>query len=221
MHNTHLPSTFFSALSTSIQHSRNALGGKKAYKDKTASQTLGRTGYAFIKHSTRKRWVNSFTLRLLYPGKKATDIQQIGNWRIPKTVLRWWVREFQSVSGIQIRPTSTQTLATQDRPHQCKPWYILFQPVRKRARSQTMSTVGVVTSSAGIYTHIRLCVYMVLYYTHTHTHKIYYSRGHPSQPPPKSKFKKHRFCRYDSIKRLTWFTLRPKSATEIDWWLVH
>jgi hypothetical protein len=40
-------------------------------------------------------------------------------------------------------------------------------------------------------------------------------------PPPKTKFKKHRFCRHDDIKVFTWFTLQPKSATEIGWWLVH
>jgi hypothetical protein len=33
--------------------------------------------------------------------------------------------------------------------------------------------------------------------------------------------KKHRFCRHANIKRYTWHTLRPKSATEIGWWMVH
>ena len=50
-----LPSVFFSALSIVVQHSRTALCGMKAYKGKTASQTLGRTGYAFINPATRKR----------------------------------------------------------------------------------------------------------------------------------------------------------------------
>jgi hypothetical protein len=39
--------------------------------------------------------------------------------------------------------------------------------------------------------------------------------------PHKLKFKKHRFCRHSDIKSFTWFTLQPKSATEIRWWLVH
>jgi len=38
---------------------------------------------------------------------------------------------------------------------------------------------------------------------------------------PKAKFTKHRFCRHDDIKCFTWFTLRPKSATEIGWWRVY
>jgi hypothetical protein len=43
----------------------------------------------------------------------------------------------------------------------------------------------------------------------------------PPPNPPKPKFKKHRFCGYYDIKSFTWFTLQPKSATEISWWLVH
>jgi len=35
------------------------------------------------------------------------------------------------------------------------------------------------------------------------------------QPPTKLKFKKHRLCRHEDMKRFTWFTLPPKSATEI------
>jgi hypothetical protein len=45
------------------------------------------------------------------------------------------------------------------------------------------------------------------------------------QPPPpkptKLKFKKHGFCRCYDIKCYTRFPLRPKSATEVGWWLVH
>jgi hypothetical protein len=40
-------------------------------------------------------------------------------------------------------------------------------------------------------------------------------------PPSQVKSKKHRFYRHDYIKRLAWFTLQPKSITEIGWWLVH
>jgi hypothetical protein len=39
--------------------------------------------------------------------------------------------------------------------------------------------------------------------------------------PPKLKYKNHRFCRYYGIKSFTWFPVQPKSATEIDWWLVR
>lgn len=42
-------------------------------------------------------------------------------------------------------------------------------------------------------------------------------------PPTKSKKKKkiQSFCRHDDMKRFMWFSLQPKSATEIDQWLVH
>jgi hypothetical protein len=39
--------------------------------------------------------------------------------------------------------------------------------------------------------------------------------------PLESKFQKHRFCRHDDMKLFTWFTLQPKSATGVGWWLVH
>jgi hypothetical protein len=37
----------------------------------------------------------------------------------------------------------------------------------------------------------------------------------------KPKFKKHGFCKYYDIERFTSLNLQPKSATEIDWWLVN
>ena len=39
--------------------------------------------------------------------------------------------------------------------------------------------------------------------------------------PTNWKLKKQRFCRHDDIKRFAWFTLQPKSGTQISWWLVH
>ena len=35
-----------------------------------------------------------------------------------------------------------------------------------------------------------------------------------------SKVEKQRFCRHEDIEDFMWFTLQPKSATEIGWWLV-
>ena len=40
-------------------------------------------------------------------------------------------------------------------------------------------------------------------------------------PPKPPKTEKKTYCRYYDIKSFTWFTLHPKSATEISWWLVH
>jgi len=40
-----------------------------------------------------------------------------------------------------------------------------------------------------------------------------------SPPPPKANFKKHRFCRHADIKGFMWFTLQPKSVTELSWWV--
>jgi hypothetical protein len=37
----------------------------------------------------------------------------------------------------------------------------------------------------------------------------------PPPKPPKPKFKKHKFCRYYDIESFTWFSLQPKSATEV------
>jgi hypothetical protein len=39
--------------------------------------------------------------------------------------------------------------------------------------------------------------------------------------PEECRSPQHRFCRYDDIKSFTWFTLRPKPATEIGWWLIY
>jgi hypothetical protein len=69
--------------------------------------------------------------------------------------------------------------------------------------------------------------------THVPNHQprtIIHVRGAPkhglpdcSPPPPKPQNLnlKNRFCRYYDIKSCTWFTLQPKSATEISWWLSH
>jgi len=42
-------------------------------------------------------------------------------------------------------------------------------------------------------------------------------------PPqtPQHQNKKKIICRFDDIKHFTWFTLQPKWATEISWWLAH
>jgi len=34
-------------------------------------------------------------------------------------------------------------------------------------------------------------------------------------------FKTHKFHRHNDIRHFMWFTLQPKSATEIGWWPVH
>lgn len=39
--------------------------------------------------------------------------------------------------------------------------------------------------------------------------------------PLQNELKIHWFFRHDFVKGLRWFTLQPKSATEISWWLVH
>ena len=46
-------------------------------------------------------------------------------------------------------------------------------------------------------------------------------RAATSPPTHTLKFKKHRSCRHDDIKRFAWFTLQPKSETQISWWLVR
>ena len=43
----------------------------------------------------------------------------------------------------------------------------------------------------------------------------------PSPSPSKWKCLKHRFCRRDNIKRFKRFTLLPKPAIEIGWWVIH
>jgi hypothetical protein len=63
-----------------------------------------------------------------------------------------------------------------------------------------------------------------------HITHVMWARAHPGGrgwrvavplKNPKPKFKKHGFCRYYDVKSFTWFTLQPKSATEVSWRLVH
>jgi hypothetical protein len=101
-------------------------------------------------------------------------------------------------------------------------------------------------SSKGIWAYniAFITVHPVLYRTEASIKELYYSlviwlfcianrsRGEPfegvgggrwSPSPaksPKPKFRKHIFCRH-YIKSFTLFTLQPKSATDIGWWLVH
>jgi hypothetical protein len=47
------------------------------------------------------------------------------------------------------------------------------------------------------------------------------SRGAPRPPNPSKTEIKNRFWRWYGIKSHTWFSLQPKSTSEIVWWLIH
>jgi len=41
--------------------------------------------------------------------------------------------------------------------------------------------------------------------------------GLQSPPPKETKFKERKFCSYDDMKSVTWFTVQLQSAMEIYW----
>jgi hypothetical protein len=92
--------------------------------------------------------------------------------------------------------------------------FVLFHQVAKP------ETVG---PSASIYVLWRVSVprsYILLRFTspQARTERKGGGGGCTLAHPPNPNLKKLRFSRYGNI---TWFTLQPKSATEIGWWLVQ